>query len=1403
MYSKLVLWFVNRTTCKSDEKCQILNGVVACVNIDPCKSIACRIQETCKIQKGIPVCVPNYTSYCSAQGDPHYRTFDGYKFDFQGTCTYVLSKSDGDDKGLVPFMVTEKNENRGSQSVSFVRTVNIYVYGYKITIIKKEFGKIRVNDVLVCLPVSLPNGKISVAISGLNAVLKTDFGLTLSYNYDSCVVIQLISSYFNLTRGLCGNFNQNNGDEKMTIDNNLVPSIIDWAKSWKVPDLDPFCFDFCPKNCPSCSEDERSLYGGDKQCGLIRKTDGPFRECFGKNDTDTSYMNCLYDVCIYKGAKKFLCESLKDYADICRRQGVTIYDWRTPSGCVLPCPENSHYEFCGTACPATCVNPAAPSGCTDNCVESCLCNDNYVLSVDKCVPLSKCGSQFNGSYVPPDEPFWADDDCHFLCQNDPVLAMVTCIESSCKPNEQCVLVNGVRTCQPASYAQCSATGDPHFTTFDGKKYDFMGTCIYLLVGVTNGSSLPVFTIKLQNNIRGNPAASHAKVVTLVIYGLVLTLSRDYPLQILINGVATSLPFIYQTNKVNAYNGAGTGCIKTDIGVTVTFDWNENVYVTVPVTYFKNLTGLCGNYNSNSNDDFTMKDGMLTSDPTQFGNSWKVGDVPGCSSQCTGNCPTCTDAQQQAYIGDNYCGLIKNRTGPFANCISVIDPTPFFRDCTFDTCLYRGLPSSYCGAISRYVAACQAAGITIQTWRTDNFCALSCPVNSHYELCGNACPVTCQGLSSPAGCQSRCKEGCYCDNSFVLSGGKCTLVGECGCFYEGVYYQKGEVFYLNDQCTQKCRCGEDGIVQCLEDSCGPTEDCKVVNGVRGCFSKSSSTCVALGDPPYFSVDGLCYYFQGVCAFVLATAISNDAKLVSFEVTMVLDDCQSLTAYITKTVLVTMYSYQVAIETDPKLKVKVNGEVVKLPISLSNGKIIIYQEGNTIVIQTDFGLRVVYDAAGQVIIQIPDAYLGKTIGLCGNFVGDPTDDLQFPNAPVDKKVKFLGKSFKVNVTGGNRGQCILQQGPCPSVTTDRKNTYTTTSSCGMITDSNGPFKACQAIVNPQPYFSSCIYDAVLSSGNVISLCMSLQAYATVCQRAGVSISNWRTQNFCPLTCPVNSHYELCTRTCDNSCYELSSEIRCSDTCVEGCASDPGFLYDGETCVSAEKCGCVFDGRYLSDGSSFVNFDCTQKCTCQSGVVTCQPMACKSTERCQVRYGVRNCYSIQADCLITSATFSTFDGASGGPVPLGAFVVISICNYCRSWFRVVADVQTCAPNAQAVTRIHVFSLNSYITISKDKDAWLNGVPVPLPFNMLNVASVSSTDTSISIQIGQYVTVVLSSNGELKVTVRDGISDNLCGACGKFNGVMADDLQTPNGTTVSGIQQLIASWTAKDITSCGPIYT
>ncbi|NXD89006.1 FCGBP protein, partial [Halcyon senegalensis] len=71
---------------------------------------------------------------------------------------------------------------------------------------------------------------------------------------------------------------------------------------------------------------------------------GPFRACHETVKPRDFYRNCLYDVCISAGAKSILCQVLEAYAATCQKQGVAVQDWRTPSGCRLACPENSHYE---------------------------------------------------------------------------------------------------------------------------------------------------------------------------------------------------------------------------------------------------------------------------------------------------------------------------------------------------------------------------------------------------------------------------------------------------------------------------------------------------------------------------------------------------------------------------------------------------------------------------------------------------------------------------------------------------------------------------------------------------------------------------------------------------------------------------------------------------------------------------------------------------------------------------------------------------------------------------------------------------------------------------------------------------------------------------------------------------
>lgn len=193
----------------------------------------------------------------------------------------------------------------------------------------------------------------------------------------------------------------------------------------------------------------------------------------------------------------------------------------------------------------------------------------------------------------------------------------------------------------------------------------------------------------------------------------------HPIQV--NGIFENLPFNHE-DKIKVYISGNDVVIQTDFDLTMTFDWKSYARVTVPNTYANAVCGLCGNNNQNPKDDLAMKNGSQATRVDQFGESWKVAEVPGCLPGCSDNCPVCGEAQNQIYQSDQYCGILIKKDGPFKHCHGTIDPATFFSDCVFDTCQYNGQQDTLCNAISSYVAACQAQGIPIEEWRSDSFCS---------------------------------------------------------------------------------------------------------------------------------------------------------------------------------------------------------------------------------------------------------------------------------------------------------------------------------------------------------------------------------------------------------------------------------------------------------------------------------------------------------------------------------------------------------------------------------------------------------------------------------------------------------------------------------------------------------
>ncbi|EDW00981.1 GH21183 [Drosophila grimshawi] len=301
-----------------------------------------------------------------------------------------------------------------------------------------------------------------------------------------------------------------------------------------------------------------------------------------------------------------------------------------------------------------------------------------------------------------------------------------CQPVKCRPNEELKVPPG--ECCPKcleTAGTCTVFGDPHFKTFDGKFFSFQGSCKYLLASDCYGHN---FSIRLTNDGRGTRRSSWPKTVTLKLHGLRINLGQK--LRVKINGTRVMLPYKNHSSS-SSHNGHGHNVsierlaeggimLTTELGLTIEWDGNTFLQVSVPAQYKRHMCGLCGNYNGSGRDDLTGRDGRLHSDDKvgHFANSWKVGGPKSCSRQRENVVaqPICNKR-----IYNFYCRPLRV-SEVFGNCDSRLNPNNYIASCRMDVCECP-TGSCHCDSFAAYAHECRRLGVQLPDWRAATNCTM--------------------------------------------------------------------------------------------------------------------------------------------------------------------------------------------------------------------------------------------------------------------------------------------------------------------------------------------------------------------------------------------------------------------------------------------------------------------------------------------------------------------------------------------------------------------------------------------------------------------------------------------------------------------------------------------------------
>ncbi|CAM9472553.1 unnamed protein product [Bubo scandiacus] len=1191
---------------------------------------------------------------CSTWGNNHFKTFDGDIYQFPGICEYNFA--------------SDCRESYKEFSVHIQRALNSNNHPeiQYILITIKDFTmylrpKVAVVDGRI---VKTPYYSSGVLIESDDIYTKvyTKLGLTLIWNQEDALMVELDSKFNNHTCGLCGDYNG------VPIYNEFINGLasynsITYGNLQKISKPNAKCED------PDETQALPNCNGHRDECERLL-TSSAFADCRLRLNLEIYIQACMQDKCACNGNEDSfcLCSTISEYSRQCSHAGGRPGEWRTQYFCPKSCPDTMIYRESSSPCMDTCSHLAISSLCEEHYMDGCFCPEGTVyddVTEKGCIPVSQCHCKLHGKKYAPGES----------------------IINEC---EECTCNSGRWTCKDLPCpGTCSVEGGSHITTFDGKKYTFHGDCYYVLAkGTVNDSHALLAELAPCGSTDRQTCLK--TVVLLVDHKKNVVVFRSDG-SVLLNEMTVNVPHVSASFSVFKPSSHYL-IVQTSFGLQLQIQLFPvmQLFATVDQSVQGKLQGLCGNFNGMEGDDFKTTSGLVEATGSAFANTWKAQST--CTDQAEKLEDPCSLSIESANYAEHWCSLLKNPEGPFARCHLIIDPSEYYKKCKYDTCLCEDNEECLCAALSSYSRACAFKGIILGGWRK-SICTnevSACPGNQIFLYNLTMCQQTCRSLADG---EKHCLQdfapvdGCGCPhNTYLDNQDTCVPISKCPCYYKGSYLEPGEYIrkdgercvcrnakvhctsvtigkknttecssdkryfdcntspawtsqtpvqlschtprtdHFQAECVSGCVCPDglfdDGKGGCVQEKDCPcihnnqwyssgqkiTVDCNTCVCQKGSWSCTEyvcyGTCTIYGSGHYITFDGKFYDFDGRCEYVATQDFCGDRNS-SGSFSIITENVPCGTTGVTCSKAIKMFLGKTELKLEDKDYKEIQRDIGD-DVRYWNTTVGLY-----LVIEASNGVMLIWDKKTTVFIKLTPDYKGKVCGLCGNFDDKSNNDFTTRSGVQETNALKFGNSWK-------------QSSTCPDVTEEIKpcdvkphRESWAKKECNIIR--SDVFKICHSKVDPNPFYDACVHDACScdSGGDCECFCSAVAAYAQECTKAQACVF-WRTPDICPIFCdyynPRNEcdwHYEPCGSNV-TTCRMINNvstnfTVPYLEGCYPRCPPDKPY-YNEETkeCVPEDLCWCYVNGIHVPPGGEIPTEDNCTKCVCgPSGSIQCTPL------------------------------------------------------------------------------------------------------------------------------------------------------------------------------------------------------